>query len=242
MTRAYHEADPVENLCVCNLPVGLPPGYCTRSCKHKHENATQQLTANELTKCDFQQQKQTKEISLPLSKQTPLKMIDSASTSGYTAPSSDSTRPPTINTSQSTTTKYDALHKTTSRPAGLCLEDEIGVTLDYEFPGPSAYEYSDVTAAQRRRNNRQQRHDVEEQQQQQQESMGLFEFYRKHWFGQFSSGIFTGLIFMSVGFIFIIYFQELPTYIGVMFVLVSFPPCCLAVNRWAAVDFAVFNF
>lgn len=43
--------------------------------------------------------------------------------------------------------------------------------------------------------------------------------------------MFTGLIFLVIGLVFITVFNDLPTYIGVLFILVSFPPCCLSVNR-----------
>lgn len=108
-------------------------------------------------------------------------------------------------------------------------EDEIGVTLDYEFPAHPDYERendvtrptSNVTSQRSRRRRRRRRR----------ERVGFLEFYRKHWFGQFASGMFTGLIFLVIGLVFIIVFNELPTYIGVLFILVSFPPCCLSVNR-----------
>jgi len=112
-------------------------------------------------------------------------------------------------------------------------EDEIGVTLDYDYQAQERHselgeETSETSRRENRRNNRDRRR---RRRRRERSQVGLFEFYRKHWFGQFASGMFTGLIFLVIGLVFIIVFDQLPTYIGVLFVLVSFPPCCLSINR-----------
>lgn len=128
-------------------------------------------------------------------------------------------------------------------------EDDIGVSLDYEPPNPDGLDNvrsSDVgsedgdSSPSRTRRNRssRRRSDQEsaEESQNRRNAIGIFRFYSHHWVGQFLSGIFTGLIFFVIGVVFIVYFNTLPTYIGVLFILVSLPPCCMAINRYICME------
>ncbi|XP_076825266.1 uncharacterized protein LOC143470864 isoform X2 [Clavelina lepadiformis] len=111
-------------------------------------------------------------------------------------------------------------------------EDEIGVCLDYQPPPHIEHDNQSIatdsnvirtnrSSRNRQRTRRQRRNDV-----------GFIRFYTKHWLGQCISGFFTGLVFFSIGIVFVVHFDQLPNYIGILFILVSFPPCCMALNRY----------
>ena len=104
----------------------------------------------------------------------------------------------------------------------ICSEDDIGVILDYQPPNADiaadSRSVSSVhTGPSSRRRRRRRR--------------TLRETCGKSWVVHFISGIFTGLIFLVIGIVFVIYFANLPNYIGVLFILLSIPPFCMSVNK-----------
>jgi len=121
-------------------------------------------------------------------------------------------------------------------------EREIGVTLDYEPENPDGVIYnveeilqqelSSGSREERHRNRRRRRRTTTEQTlARERERTGLCSFYSQHWLGQVLSGIFVGLVFFTIGIIFIAYFCELPDYVGILFILISLPAFCMAFNR-----------
>ena len=114
-------------------------------------------------------------------------------------------------------------------PNYVCTEDEIGVTMDYDWEGARNERPEDTRSQStvrtqnprhQRRRTRHRRRRVESQQ-----TCG------KSWLIPFLSGIFMGMIFLIIGIVFIAYFTSLPNYIGILFILVSIPPFCMAINK-----------
>nr|XP_026692873.1 uncharacterized protein LOC100176916 isoform X2 [Ciona intestinalis] len=134
-----------------------------------------------------------------------------------------------INNDDETTHSTSNEHITTHEQ-NVDTVDTIGVTLDYEPPTSNII----ITTDEQSFNNPDELEQTERRSRthQPRNEVGIVSFYSRHWFGQCVSGVFTGIIFLSIGIVFIVYFQSLPIYIGILFILVSIPPCCMAANRY----------
>ena len=110
----------------------------------------------------------------------------------------------------------------------VCTEDEIGVTLDYQPPNLDS-----VNGRTSSRNviHSGRRHRSRRRPSRSHESSTSGCGSGNPWIVPFFSGIFTGLIFLIIGIVFVIYFRQLPNYIGILFILVSIPPFCMAINK-----------
>lgn len=153
------------------------------------------------------------------------------SSGSRTAGANDNSAPVNNDDAASADSFAESVKNSDDEAPRLSPEDEIGVTLDYEFPEHVFHEYdsspeSRDPASQRRRRARRRRRRREVDQ-----LTAISNRTRYHWMWQFVSGIFTGIVFFAIGVVFVVHFTNLPTYIGVLFLLVSFPPCCMAINR-----------
>ena len=109
--------------------------------------------------------------------------------------------------------------------------DDIGVMLDYTPPGDDSYNGLTPTSGRSSRRRRRHRRSRRSRSRRTGVMSHIRTLTNSSWFGQFLSGFFTGMMFLAIGIVFLVYFHHLPTYIGVLFILVSLPPFCMAVNR-----------
>ena len=112
---------------------------------------------------------------------------------------------------------------------GVLREEDIGVTLDYEPPADSTY-YADSSSTRReaesRHNENRSSNNYTSRRRQyrcrRRSNENFLRFYSRHWFGQCIAALVTGLIFMTIGVVFVTT-DITSAYIGVMFMLVSLP-------------------
>ena len=112
----------------------------------------------------------------------------------------------------------------------VCTEDEIGVTFDYQPANLSEYSVDARSNSTSRTTSRSRQRSRSSRSRRREASTGSPRCGNP-WIIPFLSGIFTGLIFLIIGIVFVIYFRQLPNYIGILFILVSIPPFCMAINK-----------
>ena len=123
---------------------------------------------------------------------------------------------------------------TASNPndVGNLRAEDITVALDYQPPPDSSYfvntstpgRDSPPTVSRRHRSDRYEYtiHQGRFRRRRRRQDESFLRFYSKHWFGQCIAALLTGVIFMSIGIVFVTTGVTSP-YIGVMFMLVSLP-------------------
>ena len=117
-------------------------------------------------------------------------------------------------------------------------EDDIGVTLDYEFPPDSFYcanasNEADATshASRERRTHRHRSHlrQCHRSNRRRRENESVVHFYSRHWLGQCVGAFLTGIIFLSIGIVFVTT-EYSSDYVGIMFMLVSLPSFFMTIH------------
>lgn len=187
----------------------------------------QVTTEEELPQSTQPQQQNTTVVVAPLPHGHDTRLPSYADVSGNVGARSATNRSVQCNRSQSDVNNY-AVNRNQQQHS----VDDIGVMLEYTPPDEGSYNNNSTPSSgqssRRRRRRRRSRRSRTRR-------TGAMTYFRtltnSSWFGQCLSGLFTAIMFLAIGIVFLVYFHHLPTYIGVLFILVSLPPFCMAINR-----------